>query len=1255
MDVIFGGRSVTLTKVEPVRTISMERASARSIVMTTGPERSPTGVVFGNKIVSLTKVEPVRTISMEQVAARSVVMASQPDRILNIAGVGLQGVQGIQGEEGPQGVQGIKGDTGDTGPQGPIGLTGATGPQGIQGLTGDTGPQGATGATGPAGSQGPKGDTGDTGLQGATGPKGDTGDQGEQGIQGIQGLIGPQGLKGDKGDKGDTGDQGIQGLTGIQGLKGDTGDVGATGPQGPQGAQGVQGVKGDKGDTGIQGPEGPQGEQGLTGLTGATGSQGIQGPVGDTGPQGIQGVKGDTGNTGPTGLTGATGPTGPQGIQGVKGDTGDTGPTGATGPQGATGNTGAQGPQGIQGIQGPEGPQGSAASVADVTGLQAALDGKSNTGHGHAMSDITGLGDALTARDTAIDLKANKASPVFSGDVVVANGNNKVIFHQPNNDAFYLAPSNNTGTDWLWSQQLMYDRVNARWNFNSLLYSQGYAVHHAGNFTPSSKSDVGHSHAWSEISSKPALLAAVASIDNSTLNTASNNGFMVVNYAGFSKTLLSLDVGGSTGAIQQEFHYQSGGTGFWRVRNKLDNSTWQPWKFVMLHDDAQAPISGTVYTSSNLTTSVPALEAQLFNNGGISHGTTPAGFGARFFYSNGPNNTQAYGFNLGLGSNYASTSYSMSLAVPRKGYASEGYLHYQYTENSGVDAWAKIKAGYADSAGSLVGFNPADKANLTGATFTGTVWNSAGGDFRVVEANGTRANQVYFGADGSGGYIHSTYGSGGTSAFRVICEGSPRIWVSVAESLFKNNLVIHNEAAFNARTSGINVHRPNAFGQYGSMAYDGDATYFSSTYTGGGAGQGGAFIFQSYDNGGTPVERLKIARGTGNFGIGLTADATSRLQINYANPVSVPAAGAGGHVLAAGTSGYGLAAGVLTNGNSYLQSTRWDGVATNYSLMLQPNGGATRVGDDLQFDKVRSGMVGVYDAAQTQAIFAMGPSYTLTPGGASNVIGSLYGLAWSYEPNYGGSGNNPQSKPELYHQLLLMNNGTTLTALGNGIWTAGRIECAGSGGWTMGSYANKNRIDYDGSKFRFINAANGNASVEMSGLTLNGDLTAASGSVYTSGGLIYSSNWWRSTGQTGWFNATYGTGIWSTTGGEVRTYNGSNFHSEGQISAAGVIIANQSGFQSATYASGRNRIWSFANADSYGLSYYQGAGGWSGQDTINFHFGNTAEASTMHKFRADGVAAHSGDLYVKGSRVPVFTSSTGAPSGGVDGDIHITY
>jgi hypothetical protein len=94
---------------------------------------------------------------------------------------------------------------------------------------------------------------------------------------------------------------------------------------------------------------------------------------------------------------------------------------------------------------------------------------------------------------------------------------------------------------------------------------------------------------------------------------------------------------------------------------------------------------------------------------------------------------------------------------------------------------------------------------------------------------------------------------------------------------------------------------------------------------------------------------------------------------------------------------------------------------------------------NITFTNGRKGLIGVYDASQTQAIFAMGAAYVLTDGGASNNIGNLYGLAWSYNPDYAGVGNNPQSKAGLNHQLLLMQNGVTTAAMGSGIWTSGNV------------------------------------------------------------------------------------------------------------------------------------------------------------------------------------------------------------------------
>jgi hypothetical protein len=129
----------------------------------------------------------------------------------------------------------------------------------------------------------------------------------------------------------------------------------------------------------------------------------------------------------------------------------------------------------------------------------------------------------------------------------------------------------------------------------------------------------------------------------------------------------------------------------------------------------------------------------------------------------------------------------------------------------------------------------------------------------------------------------------------------------------------------------------------------------------------------------------------------------------------------------------------LTNGPGYITGyTETDtlGTVTNRGNSTSQN---------IVFSNGRKGLVGVYNAAQTQAIFAMGIDYILTDEGASGTIGNHYGLAWSYNPDYGGVGNNPQSKAGLNHQLLLMQAGVTTAAMGSGIWTSGLITTTSYG------------------------------------------------------------------------------------------------------------------------------------------------------------------------------------------------------------------
>ena len=77
----------------------------------------------------------------------------------------------------------------------------------------------------------------------------------------------------------------------------------------------------------------------ITGNTGATGAQGPQGEKGDKGDTGAQGLQGLQGPQGEQGIPGPKGDPGEDGVQGEKGEKGDKGDKGDTGAAGAAGKT----------------------------------------------------------------------------------------------------------------------------------------------------------------------------------------------------------------------------------------------------------------------------------------------------------------------------------------------------------------------------------------------------------------------------------------------------------------------------------------------------------------------------------------------------------------------------------------------------------------------------------------------------------------------------------------------------------------------------------------------------------------------------------------------------------------------------------------------------------------------------------------------------------------------------------------------------
>lgn len=177
-------------------------------------------------------------------------------------------------------------------------------------------------------------------------------------------------------------------------------------------------------------------------------------------------------------------------------------------------------------------------------------------------------------------------------------------------------------------------------------------------------------------------------------------------------------------------------------------------------------------------------------------------------------------------------------------------------------------------------------------------------------------------------------GTNDTEKMRITTAGKVGIGTAAPTAQFQ----VSNDRALVTYAQTLSTNNSGTFENDIVTGFNGSTAFFGN--------------FQSYPMAflTNNTERMRID-ASGNVGIGLITQ-NSRLQVSYSNPITVPTAGSGGHGLAVGPTPYGLGMGAITDGTSYLQSTRFDGTATNYNLAIQPNGGNVGIGTATPADKL---------------------------------------------------------------------------------------------------------------------------------------------------------------------------------------------------------------------------------------------------------------------------------------------------------------
>ena len=369
-----------------------------------------------------------------------------------------------------------------------------------------------------------------------------------------------------------------------------------------------------------------------------------------------------------------------------------------------------------------------------------------------------------------------------------------------------------------------------------------------------------------------------------------------------------------------------------------------------------------------------------------------------------------------------------------------------------------------------------------------------------------QGNSGQYGTDSIG--IHFGDATNGGSKFIFASNGDLRTSGSITSSALGVNqtngtgqgLSLYGGAASGRPSYGLMFATTSNYGGHGSVSGDW-ATYFTMD----GATNRG-WVFRSNDTNIASISATGVFTGSNFVGplSGNASTATIANQMNWTNY-------GGGHTIFDASSSVSPSGRSINNVNSEILWTPtyptlmgWNGNNT-YGVRVD----SSRLSDrssraDGNFyidDNYGNGIVGVYSSTRYQGIYAMGDAYKLSADGTAT--NNCYGLAWTHS-NVGG-----QSIAGLSHQLLVMDAGTTKTAIGTGIWTSGAVT---------------------GSRF----AAGYDAGIPNS---------------------FSCSDWFRSGGPTGWYNGTYGGGIWMQNPTNVEIYGNKQLLVNNNITATGDIIA----------------------------------------------------------------------------------------------------
>jgi hypothetical protein len=609
-------------------------------------------------------------------------------------------------------------------------------------------------------------------------------------------------------------------------------------------------------------------------------------------------------------------------------------------------------------------------------------------------------------------------------------------------------------------------------------------------------------------------------VAQANVDTATLNGFYIQSNPSDSQGILVFNPGGSLGPLQMTFTY----TGLMQFRNRTDSATWTAWK--------------TVLTSANFNTYAPTL------TGGGASGTW------------GINVTGTAGSISGF--NNPTTGATANTIVYRDG-SGDDFRRYGFAE------YFNMSHGASGSTTDTIFYSSGDnyirKNNATGFRASLNVPTRTGGDASGtwgISVTGSSASASTLSALGnyvwSQSTLPTTYPMGVQASFvgPAAGEGSWQNYGSVMTmrtysggggslQLYVPYGPSNGGVGLQARFGNYNVSNGNAWTSWKTLLASDNFNSYSPTLTGGGASgtwginvtgnaatvTGGLYTsgdqltitgtkrFYSPNN--TQVNTVSSGdRGLGIFQETTNADAYMTFHISNDYAAYFGLGGAENDLVYGGWSAGANRYRILHTGNytSWVPSTTGTGASGTWGINISGTAATATSAD--QIDGVGFRNTGSNASTNADTIESNGITYY--GGGVPNFTGNATDGAL-YSQAYSASWQ---------HQIA-------------GDYRSGQIALRGKNNGTWQSW----RTVLDSSNYSSY-------ALPLAGGTMTGQLNGTVGSF---SGAVYASNWFRSYGQTGWYNETYGGGVWMDDATWVRVYNSKAFYVANQIAATGDITA----------------------------------------------------------------------------------------------------